>query len=354
MLTQRIGRNDPCPCRSGRKFKVCCSQRTTPHTRPLPSPVLHPRVASGDGATTLPQPRRTTPVGEPVNRVPVHYTYPEPFGLAECVYCFPVDRPVILTSGNVVRAGWLQPGAQFRLEDGGIGTVTAVEPAQLWEPPSRIPDAHGNYLRRVVGTIKHKGYVLIDVTFAGQKITGTPDHPWYSVTRKKWVPAESLRPGERLLNTKGVEVTVEAVSEPRYGLVELYNVEVEELHTFFVGVGQASALVHNGHGPYITQPALPMREVPIGQLKPIQSVAHGSPRPGLQKLTDAELLAAVRNPKKGDFLTVNTRTGTLVDGNGRAHELLRRAADPKSSIKPDMKVPVQDHIPDMSMFPDLP
>ncbi len=77
------------------------------------------------------------------------------------------------------------------------------------------------------------------------------------------------------------------------------------------------------------------------------------PRPGLQKLTDAELLESVRNPARGDFLTENTRTGTLVDGNGRAHELLRRAADPHSSIQPDTRVPVLPYTPDESMFPDV-
>ncbi|HEV3260941.1 MAG TPA: hypothetical protein VG013_29080 [Gemmataceae bacterium] len=88
-------------------------------------------------------------------------------------------------------------------------------------------------------------------------------------------------------------------------------------------------------------------------MKPIQGGAHSSPRPGLQMLTDAELLESVRHPAKGDFLTENTATGTLVDGNGRAHELLRRAADPNSSIQPDTKVPVETYTPDLSMFPDL-
>ena len=85
----------------------------------------------------------------------------------------------------------------------------------------------------------------------------------------------------------------------------------------------------------------------------MQGSAHSASRPGLQKLTDAELLESVRNPAKGDYLTENTRTGRLVDGNGRAHELLRRAADPHSSIKPDTQVPVRSYTPDMSMFPDL-
>lgn len=96
-----------------------------------------------------------------------------------------------------------------------------------------------------------------------------------------------------------------------------------------------------------------MREVEFRNLKPIQGRGHSAPRPGLENLTDAELLESVRNPARGDFLTENTRTGTLVDGNGRAHELLRRAANPNSSIEPDTKVPVAPYTPDTSMFPDL-
>lgn len=96
-----------------------------------------------------------------------------------------------------------------------------------------------------------------------------------------------------------------------------------------------------------------MTDVEIRDLKPIQGTGHSKARPSLQKLTDDELLDATRNPSNGDYLTINTRTGSLVDGNGRAHELLRRAADPNSTIKPDMKVPVEEHTPDMSMYPDL-
>lgn len=81
--------------------------------------------------------------------------------------------------------------------------------------------------------------------------------------------------------------------------------------------------------------------------------AHSAPRPGMQQLPDDELLESVRNPKNGDYLTENTRTGQLVDGNGRAHELLRRAADPNSGIDPDETVPVLEYSPDLSMFPDL-
>jgi hypothetical protein len=96
-----------------------------------------------------------------------------------------------------------------------------------------------------------------------------------------------------------------------------------------------------------------MRQIEVRDLKPLQTPAHRAPRPGLQSLSDDELLEAVRNPKKGDPLVINTRTGQLRDGNGRAHELLRRAADPNSKITPDMMVPVEEYPPDLSMFPDL-
>ena len=96
-----------------------------------------------------------------------------------------------------------------------------------------------------------------------------------------------------------------------------------------------------------------MKQVAIRDLKPLQTPAHAALRPGLQKLTDDELLETVRNPANRDFLTENTRSGLLHDGNGRAHELLRRAADPTSTIRPDVLVPVEEYTPDLSMFPDL-
>jgi hypothetical protein len=96
-----------------------------------------------------------------------------------------------------------------------------------------------------------------------------------------------------------------------------------------------------------------MMEVEIGQLRPLQGPAHSRPRPRLQSLSDDELLRAVRNPTNGDYLTINRATGQLHDGNGRAQELLRRAADPNSTITPDMRIPVEEYTPDLSMFPDL-
>ena len=93
--------------------------------------------------------------------------------------------------------------------------------------------------------------------------------------------------------------------------------------------------------------------VRVGDLRPLHSPAVSGERPELRALSDDELLAACDRPANGDPPRVNVRTGRLVDGNGRAYELLRRAASPASTITPDTLVECEEYRPDLSMFPDL-
>jgi hypothetical protein len=140
----------------------------------------------------------------------------------------------------------LKPGMRFRLEDGNTATVTKVEEPKVWEAPSNQHDGNGNYLRRVVGRIKRIGFVVLDLRVGGEVITTTPGHPFWSISREAWVGAGELHPGDLLRTKNGSIAKVEAVGERRYGKVELYNVEVEELHTYFVGRGESGVLAHNG------------------------------------------------------------------------------------------------------------
>lgn len=261
MATVRVGRNDLCPCGSGRKFKRCCSAardavRLSTATFGMPRPV------PGDGADETqfnprPQMERSKRSDLPIKRIPIHYTYAEPFGDAECVYCFPVDQLFLLEDGRAIPAERLQAGIRFRLDDGSHGTVTAVEPPKVWGPPSRTPNRDGNYARRVLGRVKHKGYVVLDVTFSGTTVTTTPNHLFYSASRGAWVPVGSMRPGELLRDDRGLTRPILAISPPRHGFVELYGIEVEEFHTYFVGGEAGSALVHNGMGDCFKKPAMP-------------------------------------------------------------------------------------------------
>ena len=50
-LTPEVGRNDPCPCGSGRKFKVCCQEKASSSSPTRRSPVLY--LALGGAGVVL-------------------------------------------------------------------------------------------------------------------------------------------------------------------------------------------------------------------------------------------------------------------------------------------------------------
>lgn len=45
-MTKKVGRNDPCPCGSGNKYKKCCEQRLGPK-RKLQATVLSGGLSAG-------------------------------------------------------------------------------------------------------------------------------------------------------------------------------------------------------------------------------------------------------------------------------------------------------------------
>ncbi|MEM7809072.1 MAG: hypothetical protein AAF561_13265 [Planctomycetota bacterium] len=92
----------------------------------------------------------------------------------------------------------------------------------------------------------------------------------------------------------------------------------------------------------------------VRDLRPLHSRETSGDRPELRRLTDRELLQACHTPANGDRLRVNARTERLIDGNGRAYELQRRASDGASTIQADTLVPCERYRPDLSMFPDIP
>ena len=96
-----------------------------------------------------------------------------------------------------------------------------------------------------------------------------------------------------------------------------------------------------------------MMRTRVGALDPLHSPAVSGNRPSLERLTDAELLDAVNRPRNRDPIRIDARTGKVVDGNGRAYELKRRAADPASSITEDTEILYEPYTPDHSMFWDL-
>ncbi len=293
-----VGRNDPCPCGSGKKYKKCCLARgggvSAPTIRAASSgPALVTRQAPPPRFASAPPPESRYDGPEPPDpataevlpvEIGIEYTYPEPFGVAEVTRVLPAGRIYQLADGRDIVNDDLQPGMQVVLHDGSVGTLSAVR--RFYDPPDPpIQVGPGLYAARVVGTIKHRGIETVDVSWPGNTVTGSPDHKFYSVSRGGYVGAAELQVGEILQTDDGRFVPVTSVGERKLGLIDLYNVEVEQFHNYHVGQG-LSVLVHNGAEGTYSNPPLDkgparQKQIPAENGYWSKSTAKGAPADGV-------------------------------------------------------------------------
>jgi hypothetical protein len=293
--------------------------------------LVRPAPLYGENGRPVAKPERITQSGggKVPMRVPVEYTYPEAFGHAEVTYCFEVGKLVQLATGGACRIEQVSIGTKFELQGGGIATVTKVKPLIPWPEQNPKPDGHGNVRRRVVGTVKHTGAIVIDVTVGSNTLTTTPEHLFWSASRKTWVAAKSLKRGELLNGADNQTFPVGAVSTPRKALVDLYNIEVEISHTYFVG--NPPILVHNGYS-CIRLPKL----LAEGEIEADGLMLYGPNQVGA---SEAEL----------------HHIATIYDGQGnwasKFRELFNKAG---YSLEDDInKIMVEGHVGPHDLFDDL-
>ena len=246
MANLSLSKSALCPCGSGLKFKRCCLLKKSKYSADDGPRAFAPRQVFSD------DPRLSAPTARPcgklraIQRISVRYTFPEPYGEAKVEYSFPVGHLIILEGGLVEPVEKLGVGVRFIMQHGEIATVTAIASPDWWEPLPLRPLKGKVYERRVVGRSERYGNAVLDVTFLGRTVTTTPDHLFYSASRRMYLPAGQLRVGELLATDDGRTALLESISPPRYGLVKLFNIEVEELHNYFVGGSRSAVQVHNG------------------------------------------------------------------------------------------------------------
>jgi hypothetical protein len=188
---------------------------------------------------------------ERVPEVALTYTYDEPGDHVEVTYLFPADELIPL-AGDEVEAGDLKPGDRLVLEGALLGTVKDVRPMPvggrapplLGGRPVAPAELEAAGYRRVIATVKHTVNVVVDVRYGGDAITATPDHPFWVANRRQWVPAAELRTGDLLQSLNGTTVAVDSVSPPHHGRFTVYNLEVDDQHSYHAG--KTPVLVHNG------------------------------------------------------------------------------------------------------------
>ncbi len=214
--------------------------------------------------------------------------------------------------------------------------------------------------REVIATLPHTDQLLALKTSAGEIIT-TEDHNYWNATEQQWQESQHLDPGDQLLTADGDEVTVEGLDWSTSHTAPAYDLTVAEYHSFYVGAGGESVLVHNAwcgplkllHSDELIKSSARYQE--LSRLR----VRHRTSRyvlaasalvkdPAVSRvdsrraLSTDEIIASLR-PGAQHPLIVNQR-GVVMDGNTRILILQERGVDVS-------KLP---HVPHTSGLPDDP
>ncbi|WSD73301.1 HINT domain-containing protein [Streptomyces sp. NBC_01591] len=146
-------------------------------------------------------------------------------------------------------------------------------------------------------------------------ITATEGHPFWVPELHQWVEAGSLKAGQWLRTSSGTWIQITA-TQHRTQSTKVYNLTVDDLHTYYVAVGNATALVHNSGGGRPCDPsALPDFFDPGsgGYVRPPRSGGAAADEAGKTQRAAEEAIEQAEERRK----TVSSSPGTVqkvVDG----------------------------------------
>ncbi len=104
-------------------------------------------------------------------------------------------------------------------------------------PGQEVPSCERRQVTKVFESTAHH---LMSLSFQGQTIRTTDEHPFYVLEVKDWVPARDLAKGNHLKTISGDSVEIDQVRSVQ-GPFPVYNLEVEGTHTYYA----CGILVHN-------------------------------------------------------------------------------------------------------------
>jgi RHS repeat-associated protein len=146
-------------------------------------------------------------------------------------------------------------GTRVLLADGTTKPIEQIKPGDTVQSTNTATDKTENHqVTHTIRTDHDKTYT--DITIRdndGQQhtITATDNHPFWSVTRGRWVNAGDLEPGELLRTSAGTYVQIKTV-KPHRNEQRTYDLTIDSIHTYYVQAGRTSILVHNCSGPNCT------------------------------------------------------------------------------------------------------
>ncbi len=98
--------------------------------------------------------------------------------------------------------------------------------------------------REVIATLPHTDQLLTLRTSSGEIVT-TEDHRYWNQTDQQWQESQDLDRGDRLLTADGDIVTVEGLDWSTIHTAPAYDLDIDDIDTFYVGAAEEAVLVHN-------------------------------------------------------------------------------------------------------------
>ena len=240
---------------------------------------------------------------------------------AACVRAnsFTPDTLVVLADGTT------KPIAEIQIGD----KVLATDPETGVTRAEKVTALHTNTDTELVDlTVKTKsgGTAIVHTT---------AHHPFWSQERKEWVDAANLTVHEKLAAPIPLASPIVGAVHSFTGSRVMYNLTVDDLHTYYVLAGTTPVLVHNtGCWSTTTEKAGDL----AGKYKPGQSTRDPASQWYHEELSNDELLNGINNAAEGDGIVVS-RNGTILGGHHRWDELQTRIADGR--ISPDTEINIQ-------------
>ncbi|WP_396048516.1 polymorphic toxin-type HINT domain-containing protein [Aeromicrobium sp. UC242_57] len=98
-------------------------------------------------------------------------------------------------------------------------------------------------VRKVLTVFKHRDAVVDLELSSGSVLTTTPDHPFWNESEGEFQRADALAQSDELLTPEGAAVNAVGLQRSTVRWAEAYNLEIDDVHTYFVG--EDEILVHN-------------------------------------------------------------------------------------------------------------
>lgn len=144
-------------------------------------------------------------------------------GVTGAACSFSAGTGVLMADGTVKPIAFVKVGDHVYAADPETGEQGAREVTHLW--------VHED--------------VLVDLRIDGHAVATTEDHPFWNHTDQAWQRADALDAGDLVLSADGEQLAVEGIDWPSLRTGATFNLTVDDIHTFFVRVGDEPVLVHN-------------------------------------------------------------------------------------------------------------